>query len=247
MDMESYQNHIKPKLPWNFSIHHESLVFIVFGALVVDKNQLVTLNEERICQRDIDMMSLMVKIEFESSLQKEMEGSDALFHAKSEPKPYEIFLVERTLEQSSSPYRVSICFPMKKSTNHHENYNASNELVWYNGGQDLIPLDDLNYKWRIGSLAGPARILENLHAGSCQLTEWFMNRTGIISPIMDQFDVVIDQLDIPYDMKQNIMSMNTSQRQAVATVADMTYFRDGFFAIHGPPGKFLHLDYFFFL
>lgn len=230
MDMESYHTNIRPRLPWNYSIYHDELVYIVFGESVLDRTKLGALNEERIYQHDIDMMSLMVKIEFQSSLQKEMKGTDTLFHSKSKPNPYDVFLVEMTLDQQSQYGGVplAICLPISKSNN----------FYWYNGGEHLIPLNDIKHKWRVASLSGPSRVLENLANQSPLLTHWSMDRIELQIPIMNQYDDVLDQLLISDDVKRNkILKMNPSQRQAVATVATINYFRQGFFTIQGPPGK----------
>jgi hypothetical protein len=213
MDLEEFER-IKGKyLSRSFSRHHEILMHICFGNVKPDPTRIEPLNNS-LDTNDLRRLTHMVKVEFATSLSKEMTGSEDAA-AKTDPKPFDVFLMETTLDRPKQ--HIAVCLPTKRR-----------ELLWYNGGEDLLSLDELTHKWRIASLSGAARVLEALSAPITRLTEMAMQRTTLVEAVEDcegsltGFETIVEH-------------MNESQQRAVATMIDPR-FNQGFFAIQGPPG-----------
>jgi AAA domain len=166
-------------------------------------------------------MIYMVKVEFLSSLRKEMTGSDDS-QQNPEPHPYDVFLMETTVDHPKR--HLAICLPVR----------GSRVFLWYNGGSMLYDLKLFRCKRKIASLSGPSRVLASLSESASSLTELSMCRSMIQDPI-DNFDEVINCLGVSDVVLSRIKDLNDSQRQAVATVANPA-FKHGFFAVQGPPG-----------
>ena len=161
------------KFPKSFTTHHQELLDICFGIYSPDPGQVEQLSSERLKLQDLDHMIHMVKVEFASSLEKEMKGpggEDVTLALGSEtlnqePCPYDVFLMETTLERREN--RLAVCIPRK------------DDLVWFNGDR-AWPLDPPTHKWRVASLSGPARVLQALH-NPTELTLMAMKAEAVIS------------------------------------------------------------------
>lgn len=161
---------------------------------------------------DLRKMHTMVLMEFIASIEKERTGTEDA-KKTGEPHPFDIFLIEAAPE--SADCRMAVCLPFKEN------------LVWYDGTARIWPLGALRHKWRVASLAGPARILEALETDS-QLKQWAMAREMCVSA-----ETRIKETEETHPMA--FKGLNESQKQAVATVASPN-FTNGFFAVQGPPG-----------
>jgi hypothetical protein len=213
MDIEDFER-IKGKyLSRSFSPHHEILMHICFGNVKPDPTRIEPLNDY-LDTNDLRRMIHMVKVEFASSLSKEMGGSEDAV-TKTDPKPFDVFLMETTLDRAKQ--HIAVCLPTKRR-----------ELLWYNGGEDLLPLDALTHKWRVASLSGPARVLEALSAPATPLTKMAMQRAPLVEAVED-YEILLAGFETIFK------DMNESQQRAVATMVDPC-FKQGFFAIQGPPG-----------
>ena len=151
-----YSTMVHFKFPQSFTTHHQELLDICFGIYSPDPGQVEQLSNERLKLQDLDRMIHMVKVEFASSLEKEMKGpggedvTSALgsLTMDQEPRPFDVFLMETTLERREN--RLAVCMPRKDG------------LVWFNGDR-VWQLDPPTHKWRVASLSGPARVLQALH------------------------------------------------------------------------------------
>jgi tetratricopeptide (TPR) repeat protein len=215
MDLEAFQG-IKGKyLTQSFSPHHEILMHICFGNVKPDPTRIEPLNDY-LDTNDLRRLTHMVKVEFASSLSQEMAGSEDAA-AKTDPKPFDVFLMETTLDRPKQ--HIAVCLPIK---------SKRRELAWYNGGKELMPLNVFTHKWRVASLSGAARVLEALAAPTTRLTQMAMQRTTLVEAVED-YETSLAGFETIAD------NMNESQQQAVATMIDPR-FSEGFFAIQGPPG-----------
>ena len=161
------------KFPKSFTTHHKELLDICFGISSPDEAKIEPLNEGRLDYQDLDRMIHMVKVEFATSLAKEMKGpgGEDVNHAlgskmkDQEPHPYDVFLMETTLDRRNN--RLAVCIPLK------------DDFVWFNG-DTAWPLEPPTHKWRVASLSGPARVLEALH-NPTDLTLMAMEATSVVS------------------------------------------------------------------
>lgn len=216
MALEGFEK-VRCQLPRSFTLYHESLLDICFGNDSLDVHGVQHLNEYL---ESIDMvrMAHMVKVEFAESMRKEMKGGDeTVIKAKPPPYPYDVFLMETTLEQPKK--HLAVCLPTR-----------ARELAWYNGGDKLYHLDDFTPKWRVASLSGSSRLLEALGAHPTDLTRMAMKRT-----VIENVATETDLLCLERDWSEILIGMNESQKKAIAT-AVCPRFDEGFFAIQGPPG-----------
>lgn len=222
MEEEEFDKHIRKHLPESFSVHHLILIKICFGVIKPDPSVLKPVSDERCLElSDLQRYYAMVLVEFAASLEKELKGSDETKPKSDNPNPYDVFLVETTLDHPTK--HIAVCVPVR----------MRRELAWYNGGNELIPVGDLSPKWRVASLSGPARVLGALSEPPTLLTKMSMERSMIVDIVED-----IDRLDamaFDEDLKQRFRMLNESQRAAVATVLSPT-FSQGFLPIQGPPG-----------
>jgi hypothetical protein len=213
MDLGAFER-IKGKfLSKSFSQHHETLLHICFGNANPDPARIEHLNDY-LDSDDLRKLTHMVKVEFRTSLSKEMTGGEDA-SARTDPKPFDVFLMETTLDRPKQ--HLAVCLPTR-----------TRELVWYNGGDELLSLDGLTHKWRVASLSGAARVLEALSAPPTHLAAMAMQRATLVEAVEDcetslaGFETIVG-------------NMNESQQRAVATMVD-SRFQQGFFAIQGPPG-----------
>ena len=210
----------------DFTRFHERLVDIVCGRHVPDESALkpeILSNGSIMTRAGLKQLALMIELEFLESLQREVNGTeDAAASNKSEPHPYDVWLTETTIDNRNR--RLAICMP-----------NRSNDLCWYDGFHDVWNIDPPCHKWRVASLSGPARTLAALAdaAYNDTLMEHAMNRDLIVDVLED--DDYADDL-LRGRLSEDLLSrLNSSQRQAVATLFDPAFAR-GFLAIQGPPG-----------
>lgn len=113
MDIDAFEKEIYHLLPKSFSENHVCLLRIAFGDSDVESYRPKILNEAIIDQNDVEAMIQMVKMEFWSSLQKEMTGTDDS-RVKARPNPYDIFLMEASFDRTAR-CNIAICMPLKNS------------------------------------------------------------------------------------------------------------------------------------
>jgi hypothetical protein len=221
MDVDAFETDVRCHLPRSFSGEHLRLMLICFGNVKPDAREVHSLNDH-LDSIDMDRLYHMVQVEFAASLAKEKKGSDTTVVIGDDYNPYDVYLVHATMDQSSKAggQNVAIVLPRRNRK----------EFAWYNGGNELLELDQLRPKWKIASLSGPSRVLEALNTPieSDTLSHWAMRRE-MIQPVERNRQVLesFDQLGIQH--------LNVSQQQAVATVASPK-FKTGFFCVQGSPG-----------
>lgn len=209
---------VRGKFSRGFTEHHQRLVDICIGRIKPPcLNQIQPLNLEQLDYNDLNMLKKMVEVEFAASLEKEMKGTEDA--AAGEPHAYDVFLMETTIDRRD--LRLAVCMPTK------------NDLVWYNGLDQLWGMEPPQHKWRVASLSGTARIMAALYENpdNHPLMSAAMKRELIVQAVDDDDDEYNSAVDLAA-----IQHLNESQRQAVRTVVSPT-FGSGFFVIQGPPGK----------
>jgi len=197
-----------------FSDAQKELLDIVFGRVVpqnVDESE--RLPREKVEESSLDLMHRLAKLEFYSSLQNEIESTDDGVKT-IDPKPYDVFQVERTF--SNQNISIAVCIPVK---------NVDEvDLMWYDEYDNIWEIDALSAIRKVSSLSGTARVLNNLKNGSSDLMQHAMDRTGI-------FDVSLIER-----AKHDSKILNKSQNLAVLAVKSTSTFQRGFFVCQGPPG-----------
>jgi hypothetical protein len=173
MDLNGFEQYVRPSLPDSFSDHHEILLKISFGVVKPDNSAIEPLPETELQESDLHRMYHMVLVEFASSLAKEMSGSDETRPTAPNPNPFDVFLMETTMDRPMK--HIAVCVPVRKRR----------ELAWYNGGDQLIPLSVLSPKWRVASLSGSARVLQYLAEPPNFLTNMAMQRSMIVAAVED--------------------------------------------------------------
>jgi hypothetical protein len=130
--------------------------------------------------------------------------------------------METTMDRSD--LRLAVCMPTK-----------ANDLVWYNGLDQVWDMDPPHHKWRVASLSGTARIMAALceNPDNHPLMSAAMKRELIVDAVEEEDDDDEGNSDVDVTAIQHL---NESQRRAVRTVVSPT-FDMGFFVIQGPPGK----------
>jgi hypothetical protein len=222
MDEETFMLFIRPHLPSSFSEHHELLLRICFGTKSPDPSLVEALSEESSDGENLKRMYYMVLVEFAASLGKGTKDSEETRTRDPEPHPYDVFYVETTIDNPR--YHIAVCLPRRKQRN----------LFWYDGGSDLLPLKELSPKWRVASLAGPARVLENL-SDIRDLSLRALCRESVHEATADVESLLASVATQNVIIRDLICALNDSQKQALATVL-CPQFKDGFFAVQGPPG-----------
>ena len=161
----------------------------------------------------------MVKIEFASSLLKEIDTpTDVSFAGPATPNAYDVYRVEPNL--SSGNADLAVCVPVRKMK----------MLVWLDKEKMLWELDDLRPLRCVASVAGPSRVLDSLQS----VPPTLLMRTAMRRESLYRVDEQTSQLvtTLPNEMASN---MNESQKQAIASIRDER-FSFGFFICQGPPG-----------
>lgn len=202
--------------------NHARLIDVCFKSVPPRPLRMAKLNDV-LTAEDLDAMSSMVERELLAGLEKERKGPEdddvpSTGGRRRDPFPYDVCLMEATLEQRAS-HNLAVCLPRK------------GELVWYDGDASIRTIDDWGSRWRVASISGAARILDALdptNLSSCPLMKPAMERTRLV-------DVVTDTTALEAAHGAVVANLNTPQRLAVATVLDPS-FTEGFFAIQGPPG-----------
>lgn len=206
---------------------HELLIDIAVGNAVpreADLDPNLLCDDSILTRSGLEQLALMVQVEFLESLQRETQGTEDAAVSKMAsvpPHPYDVWLMVTTIDQRDR--RIAVCMPMRKNK----------ELCWYNGLKDVWTLDPPSHYWRVASLSGPARTLEALQGHGSALMQAAMNRELIVEAIDD--DEYADQLLRGRLGEALVNKLNSSQRQAVATLLDPA-FQQGFLPLIGPPG-----------
>lgn len=222
-----------------FTPFHATLLDICFGVMHPDPEQVQQLKDDTLSYADLDKLMYMVLVEFAASVEKEKKGFQEESHVKTQPNAYDVFVMKTTFGDRKS--KISVVMPMKSGT-----------LQWWDGDQGFASLDSDLHVYRIASLSGSARVLECLSGAKGEVGEslsgWAMRREMLVEVIEEtDFQRAIESASLsPFARKRfgttqpmidpSIMaSLNRSQQKAVLTVSGSS-FREGFFAIQGPPG-----------
>lgn len=174
-------------------------------------------NHDMLSMDDLDNLTAMVETEMVAGVQACLDSPHDNAE-KSDPKPFDLFLIKTRLEHIVSKRMYALCIPMN-----------GKGLHWYDGFTEVLKLEDLEWDRRVGSLSGSARVLVALK-GSSNMKAMAMRREGLINPLNFESIMKLDRKFQPF-----INNMNESQQIAVATVVHPS-FDEGFFAIQGPPG-----------
>lgn len=219
MNGEDFELSVRPLLPDSFTDHHEILLKISFGVVKPDSSLIAQLSTNEVTTSGLQQMYHTVQVEFKSSLDNEMIGSDETRPTPPDPNPYDVFLMETTIDRPTK--HIAVCVRKRR------------ELAWYNGSDILISISALFRKWRVASLSGPARVLQHLAKPPNYLTSMAMRRSMIMDTVED-VDLSLESRPSDHDVQRKT-PLNESQRKALATVVSPE-FQQGFFAIQGPPG-----------
>lgn len=171
------------------------------------------ISQEEVTENSLDLMCRLVKIEFFTSLQKEINSTDDGVKV-IEPKPYDVFLIEKTFKNQN--INLALFVPVKGSNR--------NDFIWYDENDTIWAPKELHPLRKVSSLSGPSRVLENLMAIPSILMQQAMVRTNI-------FDA--SKVDLP---QENSEGLNPSQLAAVSALKKTSAFKKGFFVCQGPPG-----------
>lgn len=201
----------------SFTFSHQCLVDIAFGRSKPEMTQkMKDIDFSCLDSQDIQSLANMVQVEFATSLQKEIDSPAD--DNKSEPRVFDIFLMEQSLDRKNS--RLAVCLPVR--------VKKESMLVWHDAEGNFWPLQPRSHVRRVSSLSGVVRILGSLSVSPPpRLMLDAMKRENLID--------VVDMDHIELDVIANLDEMNESQKVAVATVAGKD-FKEGFFVIQGPPG-----------
>ena len=201
------------------SPHHQTLLAIVFGMVHLrEVRDTESIPLKNVDEATLKLMMDLVKIEFNTSLQKEInnveEGAKEIV-----PNPYDVFVVEPTFRNNNIHIAVAVPVRILKMS----------FLQWYDVNGNLWDLDDLVATRKVSSLSGTVRILDNLTAtgGIPILMKQAMSRTNL-------FDASTLESGVS-DEVASVDRMNVSQNMAVLAVKS-GIFNSGFFVVQGPPG-----------
>lgn len=222
MDVDAFKKTIRKELTMGFSKQHETLLKICFGVVKPDPSEVKPLSLPYLGESDVQNMIYMNLVEFAASFEKELL-TDSGQQDETNPKPYDVFLVSTAVGE---PECIAACLPRKKS----------DVLWWYDGGRELIPLDDRVPKRKIASMSGPSRVLESLSKTPLILTQNSMNREMIVDAVEDYNS--LQQFQEDSDLIDRIQKLNQSQQLALATLTSQ-HFTRGFQPIIGPPGMYM--------
>lgn len=227
-DDESVVTFRKRYFRGDFTRFHEKLVDISIGRLVPNEKAIdpqILSSSPAMSVDGLEQLALMIQVEFLESLKREVKGTEDAAGTRmlSDPHVYDVWLMETTIDMRNR--RLAICVPIRRN----------NDICWYDGLTDLWAVDPPCHKWRLASLSGPARTLAALHSRDVQGTLMgpAMRRDLIVEAIDD--DVRAEALLRSRLSEILLKKLNSSQRQAVATLIDPTFQR-GFLAVQGPPG-----------
>eukprot|EP00804_Cyclotella_cryptica_P026502 CCRYP_008149-RB/>CCRYP_008149-RB protein AED:0.03 eAED:0.03 QI:2292/1/1/1/0.86/0.83/24/285/2253 len=203
----------------------ESLIRIVFGHDPRPMYDLAMVNWKCVDNDAIKLIKQFVLVEFCEGFDKEYRSAREKTRRDKIDSPH-IFDVF-TMEQRLASYNTTLAVCVR-------NEPAGGLLMWRDQYEphSYHPMNPPFHRFRIASLSGPSRILENLYVpphGS--LMDLALRRDP------ESFMKAVERDD--YFMKCIPTSvaelLNSSQRRAVATVLSSD-FKRGFFLVQGPPG-----------
>lgn len=203
-----------------FSMYHRQLSDLAFKKTKIPSTVDLTLGSgEQRSLSEMITLSTMVKIEFVASMEQQIE-KPADQEMVSDPKPFDVFLVNRPISRSPTGC-IMIYVPMVK---------PRNELMWMDSDGGFW-LDKPDFHIRpIASLTGPARVLENVSASiSSDLKSYSMSRENLIDVVSEE------EADMLLLNTDSVTHLNASQRVAIATLIGGR-FLEGFLVVQGPPG-----------
>jgi hypothetical protein len=201
------------------SPHHQTLLAIVFGMVHLrEVRDTESIPLKNVDEATLELMTDLVKIEFNASLQKEINNVEE-GTKESVPNPYDVFVVEPTFRNNN--IHIAVAVPIRTED--------ISFLQWYDVNGNLWDLDDLVATRKVSSLSGTVRILDNLTAtgGIPILMKQAMSRTNL-------FDASTLESGVS-DEVASVDRMNVSQNMAVLAVKS-GIFNSGFFVVQGPPG-----------
>ena len=201
------------------SPHHQTLLAIVFGMVHLrEVRDAESIPLKNVDEATLELMTDLVKIEFNASLQKEINNVEE-GTKESVPNPYDVFVVEPTFRNNN--IHIAVAVPIRTED--------ISFLQWYDVNGNLWDLDDLVATRKVSSLSGTVRILDNLTAtgGIPILMKQAMSRTNLFDASTLEWGVS--------DEVASVDRMNVSQNMAVLAVKS-GIFNSGFFVVQGPPG-----------
>lgn len=191
--------------------HHRELLNLAFGKLKVDPvrdNQKLVI--KMVDARSLNLMTRLVKLEFHTSLQKQLNCKTNKDGGIPDPHPWDVYSIKPTNRNGKIGMAVSV--PYRK-----------NVLKWYDKNGNLWHIKDLKAIQKLSSLSGTVRVLENLGTCPPDLMKHAMQRTNLFN---------VHTLG---PCTNSIETLNQSQNAAVSAVMSKD-FKNGFLVIQGPPG-----------
>ena len=181
--------------------------------IVFDRNRPVlassAIHFDSINHDDLRAMALMVEVEFYAGLKN--AGEDEADSAKRVPRADDVFMAKTGVYAQGG--EKLLC------------RRIDGELWCLNKYNEIVDIDLADY--RVASISGVARILENLlrPPAPLSLMDLAMRREGLA-------DLVSYDPELVHPFAK---SLNRMQRKVIATVTDDS-FQEGFLAVHAPPG-----------
>ena len=195
--------------------YHQELVNLAFGKWKVDKIKgYQKLDSEMVDAHALALMSRLIKREFYTSLQKELDCDTKKDGGTLDPHPWDVFSIEPT--RKNGKITMAVCVATKKK----------GDLKWFDENEQLWGIEQLKAQKKLSSLSGTARVLENLALKDCppDLMKDAMLRTNLFS--IKTLEHHINPIE----------TLNTSQNEAVSAIKKGQKFKSGFLVIQGPPG-----------
>lgn len=203
----------------------ESLIRIAFGHEPRPRYDLAMINWTCVDDHAIKLIKQCVLVEFYEDFVKDYRSAREKTRRDKIDSPH-IFDVF-TMEQKLTSYNTTLAVCLR-------NEPAGGLLMWRDQyiPHSYHPMNPPFHKFRIASLSGPCRILENLFVpprGSLMDLALRRDPASFMQAI-ERDDNLIKC--IPLSVAE---LLNLSQRRAVATVLSSA-FKRGFFLVQGPPG-----------
>jgi hypothetical protein len=203
----------------------ESLIQLVFGHEPRPRYDLDMINWKCVDEYSIELIKQCVLVEFCEGFEKDYRSAREKTRRDKIDSPhiFDVFTMEPQLTSYNTTLAVCV-----------RNEPAGGLLMWRDQYKphSYHPMNPPFHKFRIASLSGPSRVLENLFIPShgCLMDLALRRDPDSFMEAIKRDDNIIKC--IPSTVAE---LLNVSQRRAVATVLSSD-FKHGFFIVQGPPG-----------
>lgn len=202
----------------------ETLIRIVFGRDPTPRiDSIPNINWACIDEESLVALRQCVLVDFCEGFKRDLSRARAKVKADlvDTPHIYDVFTMEPRL--ASDNITMAVCMRS----------NPAGGLLMWRDKHDTSPRHPLSppfHQYRVASLSGPSRILENLSMRSTLMDAAMRREDDYFVNAVDLSDVHVKC--IPEDVASRL---NPSQIRSVATVLSSRY-TEGFFLVQGPPG-----------